>query len=595
MIAKGIVLSGLLSLCLVPIAAAAVVQPYLEVNGREAASNAVQVSRNASQITATFQAPRDGNYSFGLSLAATELSPLTPGMEPYNCASVKEPVIIRYPYDWITRKPAGDVLTSRARLVMPGVKADGQIYLVDTHELFSLKVEPCSKGNVRVLLLAHRFFNAGGDRATPELHLRAGEKRQFVVRLYKDIAAVNRDRFGTHDLTMKGYMTSLDFLEYAEDTAREADSFFSAAGKGDGICCRNLTAAEWGMAAQKLDGVFRYAVIRDKISNIVAPPFHKHGELVYHYEYMGAWRRHSPDVTPEIEKNYALRDVKGQLYMAPRSPDGVFLLVDIRRPEVRARLVNDARSAVRAGFDGIFLDGWPFWTDATGDIGGNVPSATESWAYARWQLLTETKAAMRAENPKATLGILANRYWDSLGIGDWLMKEFIYGGWYSVERTSGNSRVGTYQPETGTRIFQKRDGYEDEAAYSPAPIAFGAKGFSPIAVQSSIHFVRHPSGLYYVEAGTFPASAMGKYIDTINADVKQADLYVTNIQPETCVIQFAGKATMQSKARCTVKFSRSACITPLPNGKPTGGLKEFTLEPGTQYNVSRECGGASGK
>jgi hypothetical protein len=480
---------------------------------------------------------------------------------------------------------------------MPGLKADGQIYLVDTHELFSLRVEPCAKGNIRALLLAHRFFNEGGDRATSELHLRAGEKRQFVVRIYKDIPAVNQDRFGAHVLTMKGYMTSLDFLEYAEDTARESDSFFSAAGKGDGICCRNLTAAEWSMAARKLEGVFRYAVIRDKISSIVAPPFHQHGELVYHYEYLGAWRRHSPDVTPEIEKNFALRDVKGQLYMAPRSPDGVFLLMDIRHPEVRARFVNDARAAVRAGFDGIFLDGWPFWSDATGDIGGNVPSATESWAYARWQLLVETKAAMRAENPKATLGILANHYWDSLGIGDWLMKEFIYGGWYSVERPSGNSRVGMYQPETGTRIFQRRDGYEDEAVYAPAPIAYGAKGFSPIAVQSSLHFIRHPSGLFYVEAGTFPASAMGRYIDTIDADVKQADLYVTNIEPETCVVQFEGSAIMSSKARCTVKFSCPVCVVQLENGKPAAGIEDFTLEPGVRYKVSRECGnsGAAGK
>src|SRR5690348_2590201 len=112
MIAKGIVLSVPVWLCLVHTASAAVVQPYLEVNGKEAAPTAVHVSRNASQITATFQAPRDGNYSFGLSLAATELAPLTPELESYNCASVKEPVTIRYPYDWITRKPAGDVLTS---------------------------------------------------------------------------------------------------------------------------------------------------------------------------------------------------------------------------------------------------------------------------------------------------------------------------------------------------------------------------------------------------------------------------------------------------------------------------------------------------
>ena len=82
---------------------------------------------------------------------------------------------------------------------------------------------------------------------------------------------------------------------------------------------------------------------------------------------------------------------------------------------------------------------------------------------------------------------------------------------------------------------------------------------------------------------------MGKYIDTIDADVKEADLYVTNIEPETCQIQFAGAAIMESKARCTVQFSRPACVAQLQNGKPAEKIGELTLEPGVQYKVSREC------
>ena len=330
---------------------------------------------------------------------------------------------------------------------MPALNVGGQIYVADTHELFSLPIEPCKEGKIRALLLAHRFFNDGGDRATPELHLRAGETQKVVVKIYKDIEAVNQDRFGQH-ASMRGNMVGIFFLEQAEDTGRENDGFYGASGIAH--CCRSFTSAEWELTAKKLEGVFQYAILRDQISNSIAPIFHRRGMKIYHYEYLGAWRRHSPDVTPDIERNFSLHDTKGQLYMAPHSPDGVFLLVDIRRPEVRARLVEDARAAVRSGFDGVFLDGWPFWSDATGNIGGNVPSATESMAYARWLLLTETKKAIRAENPNATLGILTNNYYDSLGVGDWAMKEFMYGGWYTGKRQAGNDAVGHFLPAVGT-------------------------------------------------------------------------------------------------------------------------------------------------
>ncbi len=563
------------------------VEPYLEVNGSEALPAGVQISRSASQIKVIFRAPRDGTYSFGLSIRTEELAPLSPGLKRYNCAALTQPFIVHYPYDWTSRDRGSNIMSARPRLVMPGLSAGGQIYLADTHELFSLRLEPCTNGRLRAVLLAHRFFNDGGDRATPKLHLRAGETREFTARIYKDIQTANRERFGEHP-PMKGNMTAIAFLEYAEDTARENDAFFGAS--GNIVCCRSLTPQEWEVTARKLQGAYRYAIVRDQVSKSIAPPFHQRGMLVYHYEYLGAWRRHSKDVTPEIERDFALRDVKGELYMAPRSPDGVFLLVDIRRPEVRAKLVKDARDAVHAGFDGVFLDGWPFWSDSTGDVGGNVPSATESLAYARWPLLEETRAAIRAENPAATMGILTNLYYDSFGIGDWMMKEFMYGSWFSVEPISGNKSVGEYRPASGSQINQDKDKVyeENEAPFVAGPVAFGAKGFSPIAVQSMRHFLRHPSGLYYAEAGTFPIPALEKYMHTIAALMKQDDLYVTSIDPSSCWVKFEGQATMHSDNRCVVKISRRACLTPLPGGKPESG-DTFTLDPGVRYELSREC------
>lgn len=586
MIVKGFALAVLLLPGLAASQAGPAIEPYLEVNGKEVAPDGVQIARSGSQVTATFRAPRDGTYRFGLSMSGQELTPLSPGLKHYNCSAVAQPVTLHYPYDWTTRDRASNILSARPRLVMPGLEAGGQLHIVETHELFAMRLE-CVNGHLRAVLAAHRFYNDGGDRATSELHLRAGETRELILKSYKDIEAANRARFGDHPV-MRGNMTALGFLEYAEDTARENDAFFGAS--GEITCCRSLTAKEWETTAQKLEGAYRYVVVRDWTSNIIAPPFHRRGMLVYHYEYLGAWRRHSRDVTPEIERDFGLRDVKGQLYMAPRSPDGVFLLVDIRRPEVRARLVKDARDAVHAGFDGVFLDGWPFWSDATGDVGGNVPSATESLAYARWQLLEETRAAIRTENPSATMGILTNLYYDSLGLGDWMMKEFMYGSWYSVEALSGNNAVGQYRPASGSQVRPEKDRSfeDDEAPFVAGPIAYGAKGFSPIAVQTMRHLLVHPSGLYYAEAGTFPTAALEKYMETIALLMKQDDLYLTNFEPATCSVKFEGLSTIHSDSRCTVKFSHPACVTPLPGGKPEK-RDQVTLDPGVRYQLSKEC------
>src|SRR5438045_90229 len=88
-------------------ASAPVIEPYLEVNGKQIAPPGVQISRTTSAIKATMRAPRDGTYSFGITISADELAPLTPGMKAYGCSSVKEPFVIHYPYDWTHRDPPG--------------------------------------------------------------------------------------------------------------------------------------------------------------------------------------------------------------------------------------------------------------------------------------------------------------------------------------------------------------------------------------------------------------------------------------------------------------------------------------------------------
>src|SRR5580658_3065769 len=110
-------------LAAVPLRAVSV-RPYLEVNGREDKPAGVRVQRAGSRIIVTFRAPREGTYRFGVALFAADLTPLSVTKEA-------GPQTLRYPYDWTWRN-LGNVLASRPRLVMPGVEADGGIYIFDT-------------------------------------------------------------------------------------------------------------------------------------------------------------------------------------------------------------------------------------------------------------------------------------------------------------------------------------------------------------------------------------------------------------------------------------------------------------------------------
>jgi len=517
----------------------------------------VRVEQRDSRITVSFRAPADGIYRFGVEVSAAHLAPLSPGMIAAPGAQV-----LRYPYDWTWRN-LGNVLASQPRLVMPGIEADGRLYIVDTHELFSIPLQPESGGGIRALLLAHRFYNDGVDRATADLPLHAGEQRELAILTFPDIKSANLARFGGHPPIALGNRTQPPFREWAD---------------------ASLTPEQYQTMAQKLQSTFLYVEIREREPLAYIPPiFHKLGMQVYHYQYMGALRRHSSEVTPEIEREVAMRDSEGRIMTAPRPLDGNWLLGDIRRPEVRTRFVESARKAIHNGFDGVSLDGYPFWTDPNGKIGGNAPNADHSWAYARWQLLHEMKAAMRAENSDAKLDVLANSYYDSLGEADTTEKERMYFEW-DTKTGKGNTAI---------RKDLDVEYEEQEAPYEPGPITYGVKGTSPLSVQSAMRLIHHPTGLFYTDNGDFPMAQMQSWLDVVVATMKPSDFYIANIEPASCWVHFEGAATIHSEEKCTVSFSRPACVSRQPEGRPAAGVSKLPLDPGIRYEIAQHCGEGS--
>jgi len=542
------------------------VRAYLTSEGEEAEPVGVSLSRDGNRVAAAFEAPRDGVFSFGVSIEAPQIVALAPGRPSYSAASLSKPIVLRYPYDW-TWRGKRNVLNARPRLVMPGIEAGGRVILADTHELFSVQLVRVSEARVRALLLKHRVHNDGGDVATADLRLRAGQQHRLDVLSFDNIAEANRARFGTA-APMKGRAT------------QPAYRGWTSAG---------LTEEHYGKIAGGLKGTFDYVIVREVQCHDWLPPiFHAQGIRAFSYQYLGALRRHSSQVSKAIERQMGMRDAVGGLYTAPRSPDGAWLLCDIRRPEVRRVFVQNASRAIRAGFDGVFLDGYPFWTDATGRRGGNAPDATCSLAYARWLLLREIRNAIREANPHARLGVLGNQYCDSLGEGDFIVKERMYFGWDDFARQFDQRR---------TLVMRNLDVpfEEGQAPYAAKSIMYGVKGYSPISVQTCLHFLRRPTGLVYVGLGDFFPDRLDDWLSALLAVTTQNDLYLTAIDPRSCRIHFAGRDTMWAEAACVVQLSVPACaVAENHDGEHRHQIRQFRMAAEERYRVLRECPSVSG-
>jgi len=507
-----------------------------------------------------FETPRAGTYRVGLAIEAPTIAALAPGQPRYSAEDLQEAVVIRYPYDW-SYAGKRNVLNVRPRLVMPGVLAGGQVYLVETHELMAVRLEAANEGRTRALLLAHRVYNDGGDAATADLELEAGERVRLRVRVFDSIAEANRARFGPKP-RLTGRMMQVAYR---------------------GWTATRFTEQDYRRVADKLQGVYDCAIIREVETHDWIPPiFHERGIKALSYQYLGALRRYTPQAPEGREAELGMMGAGGELHTAPKSPGGAWLLCDLRRPEMRDLFVQKARAAIEAGFDGVFLDGYPFWADATGRRGGNAPNAMQSLAHARWELLRDTAQTVHEANPEAVLGVLANQYYDSLGEADFVLKERMYFAWDEFAREFDDRR---------TSVAQDLDlaWEQGEAPYVAGALAHGVKGYSPISVQSAVHFLRRPTGLLYLGTGDFTPARLDEWLETVVALAREDDLYIAKIEPAECAVHFEGRSTIWADEDCTIELSRSAWLTDETGECQQHQVRRAQLVPERRYQILREC------
>ncbi len=535
----------------------AALSPYLTRGGQPVDASLVKMTEHEAGVSLSFTAPDDGVYQIGLAIAAPAVTLLSPDQRE----GLAEPLVLRYPYDW-TVATKRNVMGWATRLVMPGAIAGDRLFLVDTHELTSVRVEATADG-VRALLLSHRFVNEGWDTATPDLELAAGDEVALEVLTFGSIAEANRARWGENP----GLQATMVQSAYRGWTA----NFMSDDGYRE--------------IAQRLAGIFDWLIVRETEARPELPPIlHERGMKAIAYQYLGALRRYSTQVAAEDEVALGMTGSGGEVFTAPRSPDGAWLLLDIRRPEMRDLCVARAVAAIDAGFDGIFLDGTNLFADAAGHRGGNVSDAEHSMAWAHWKLLSEITVAVHAANPDAIVGCLGNNWYDAINAADFGLKERMYFSWGNFDRDF-TKRVIAVRSDLDLH-------WEDgQAPYAAKGLAYGVKGVTPIGVATARHFVRRPTGLEYTDTGDMLPEDVPAWLDVVTT-ITTGDLYLTAIEPEGCTAHFAGLDTFWADEDCHVTTPRPACLLDEAGACQTHQSTAFDLKAGIHYRLVTNCAAA---
>lgn len=536
-----------------------VVRPFMTVDGAPVSTEGVALACVGNRIKATTTVSEDGVYRFGLDVEAPSINPLTKDQEIPGSATFTEPMAYRYPFDWEAGPFTGSKPELLPRLYSPGIRAGAHVLVLDTYEFTAINV--FARGsNLVARFSKHRYYNDGGDRATADLSLTAGDPLEIELIVTTSIDKANAERFSPA-LPVSGNIVRTYYRRW-----NQAD--------------KAMGSEQYAKIAKAMKGNLEIAMVREIVPDpAIAAVFHAAGVKAFHYQFAGALRRKSAQWNNRLEDTIALKDSLGALYTAP-DPNGSWALCDIRRPDVRARFVKNARRAIDAGYDGVFLDGYGFWLDAQGRFGANDPTAAMSLHCARLLLLREIKAEIRKANPQAVLGWLGNHLYDLHNEADFSIKERMYCHWIS---STSNIEKRMSSVNTDSELW-----YEELAApYVSHTSSYGAKGLSPIAVHSAYHFVRNPTGLWNLSTRDFFIDQLDFFVGTIRDIGENKDMYITTITPSGENIIFEpynhadGITTIWAENACKIIFS----IPVIVDGGPV--VSQLSLQPQVRYRIKR--------
>jgi hypothetical protein len=127
-----------------------------------------------------------------------------------------------------------------------------------------------------------------------------------------------------------------------------------------------------------------------------------------------------------------------------------------------------------------------------------------------------------------------------------------------------------------------------EAPLYGAPLAYGVKGYSSIAVRSGISFLREPTGLLYLGTGDHTPPTLDEWLATVRAHATEG-LHITTVDPEHVWLHFVGRDTLYADADCRIEVSRPACLTDADGACVAHQADEFGLEAEVRYRLVERC------
>ena len=530
-----------------------------------------------TRLSESLTANESGTFKFGLfftvpkrarilDLDCTEANEHTPALEKF------------YPYNWNLRLDRGQLLsehwmnvTDRALvdLDIPGFESGGVYYAKESWRLAQISFQGVPEG-VRIGFTHNREINQGHDTITTAIPLVQGATETMGILAAPSMHELLVARFGKPN-PVTGRLT---FIYHKGWISAEPEC--------------NMTPGQYNNLAAKLQGCFDLALIRSWQPHAsIAAAFNSRGMAAYYYWLGGAVRRTTHNTIPPLPDNsWLLKDTRGTVYTAPRvdvpERPASWPLLNIRKREVRDYLIGRQVAAIKAGYQGVFLDSPYYYVGSDGYVGGNDLGATDSWAYARDLLYKETKAAITKINPQARLAMLGNMYVDFQFLADWVYNENYANSWADhgnddnpYERILDNNPD---HPRLWDRTYRQ---------YMACAYMLGQKGENPLVVGTWLNWGHAPLDCWFTEDNQI-AAIKDSYTHTSDAlanILRAVSQYARSPRGTTIQAMTPPNATIRTYGPSIVSVSEPTTLN-LTADSPMLNLATLAITTGTTQKLN---------
>lgn len=483
-----------------------------------------------------------------------------------------------YPYDWRT---AGKRDVRHADSVIPGFKAGRLNIVYDTPTLGAIALTR-KPGRIEALFPVYRHANDKGDKALARHDIAAGDGADMRVYVHAGLAHIQDTRFAVPDRKgMAGaHISQFVPKQWTPDPTvvdramlwRDPNGRHCAAKRPDAGRPCFATADEMRAFAAAMPKENSIVIARLALpTKAAATAIRQGGATPYYYLFFGAIGARDGDPSFR-DAGLVLEDSAGKPHMAPYSAKsrGNWFLLDLTRADARKYFVDRALEALDNGYGGVFMDGGFLWNMPNGKVGGDNPDATISQYHGRMLLMRELRDAMRARDPAARLGILANAYAEYMHYADWILREGTALHWRNV-RALPHLREVAYRPNRKIlEIWHSQYG-----RLIASPVFYACKGPNAVMIRTCRNNLGLDHAGFYYDSGDWDIHDSEIAAMLVRAAYAPGDLYVTRVEKNKKIVGAGVSRLLVENGPARVWFSRAAPLlrrsswTPLDEARHT--------------------------